>query len=202
MVAITGFVMATMTSSLLDIFTPEASQESIWLYFACFGGFLQIYAGVKDFHHGNTLTACIFFLFGFHWVSKGFLMGNLLFLQNVENPDHVPNDAIMGVYYMVFMMFTALLTFCTYLSPHGSWLLVVILGIVVVKLALASIDSWTPHRELVITGGVLGVAVCLLAVYSFIADSLAEHGVVIATGKFGGTKTRPQVKKENAGHDE
>ena len=27
-------------------------------------------------------------------------------------------------------------------------------------------------------------------------------GVVIPTGKFSGTKTRPEVKKENAGHEE
>jgi succinate-acetate transporter protein len=126
-------------------------------------------------------------------------LGNLLFLQNLGNPNQQePNATARGVYYSVFMLFIALLALCTYLSPHGSWSLMAILGIVVVQLVVAAVEYWIPHRALVIARGVLGVAVCLLAIYTFVADSLAEHGVMIRTGKFGGMKTRHVVRQENA----
>lgn len=197
MIAIVGFVMATMISSLLDVFTPNASQQPIWLYFVCFGGIMQIYAGIKDYEHGNTLTACIFLLFGFHWVSKGFLEGDLAFLANVgETAGDTPRDAILGVYYLVFSVWVSILTLCIYCNPHGSYLLVSILAVVAVKLILVTIHCWQPYVELQQASGVLGVFVCLLSMYSFFAESLAEHGEIIPTGKFIGVKSRADVTKE------
>lgn len=197
MVAIVGFVMATLTSSFIDLFAHRASQETIWLYLMTFGGGLQLYAGAKDFHHGNTLTACIFFLFGAHWVAKGFLLGDLLFLQNTGPTAGLqPYDAVLGCYYISFTLFELMLTVCTYLNPHGSWLLVAILSVVQLKLILNTIHCWTPHHELQQTSGFLGILVCLLAFYSFFAESLAEHGSIIPTGKFNEVKSRVEVKKE------
>jgi len=197
MLAILGFVVATLTSALLDVFTPNASQETIWLFMMCFGGLLQVYAGIKDFEHGNTLTACIFLLFGFHWISKGVLMGDLLFLENVgSSAGHAASDSVSGVYYLVFTLWVMMLTLCTYLSPHGSYLLVSILSVVDIKLTLVTINCWTPHTQIKQASGVMGILVCLLAFYSFFAESLAEHGDIIPTGKFGGVKTRVAVSKE------
>ena len=197
MVAIVGFVMATMITSLLDIFTPHASQQSLWLYVVCFGGFMQIYAGMKDFQHGNTLTACIFLLFGFHWVAHGVLLGDLSFLANVgDSALESPRDAVLGVYYLVFSLWVFMLTLCICLNPHGSYLLVAILGIVNVKLILVTVHSWTPYVELQQASGVLGVFVSLISMYSFFAESLAEHGDIIPTGKFIGVKSRTDVTKE------
>ena len=197
MLAILGFVMATLTAGCLDLFAPEASHATIWLYLVSFGGLLQIYAGIKDFEHGNTLTACIFLLFGFHWVSAGTLGGDLLFIQNTTlAPGAFVDQSVIGCYYISFTLFTAMLTVCTYLNPQGSYLLVTILSIVVVKLILMTINSWTPHTELKQTSGFLGILVCLLAFYSFFAESLAEHGTVIPTGKFAGVKSRSEVKTE------
>jgi succinate-acetate transporter protein len=197
MVAILGFVMATMVAGLLDLITPRASQQSIWLYLVCFGGLMQLYAGVKDFQHGNTLTACIFLLFGFHWVSHGVLLGDLYFLANVgDTAGDSPRDAILGVYNLVFTLWVTMLTLCVYLNPHGSYLLVTILGVVDAKLVLVTIHCWSPHVELQQASGALGVFVSLISMYSFFAESLAEHGDIIPTGKFIGVKSRADVIKE------
>lgn len=197
MIAILGFVMATLTAALLDVFAPDASQETIWLYLVNFGGVLQLYAAAMDFKHGNTLTACIFFLFGFHWVSRGVLMGDLAFLQNVgASSGQLPSHSVMGCYYIVFTIFELMLTVCTFLNPHGSYLLFWILAIVQVKLILITIASWTPHTAIKQTSGVLGILVCLMALYSFLAESLAEHGTIIPTGKFNVVKSRHDVKQE------
>lgn len=197
MIAILGFVMATLTASLLDVFAPNASMSSIWLYLMDFGGLLQLYAGVKDFNHGNTLAACIFLLFGFHWVSRGFLMGDLSFIQNVgPTAGETPERAVLGCYYICFTLFELMLTVCSYLNPQGSMLLVVILIVVQLKLILNTIDAFYEQVEVKQAAGVLGILVCLLAFYSFFAESLAEHGHIIPTGKFAGVKSRMDVKKE------
>jgi succinate-acetate transporter protein len=195
MLAILGFVMATLTTSLLDVFAPNVEYPPLWLYCMCFGGLLQIYAGIKDFEHGNTLTACIFLLFGFHWVSKGFMLGDLSFLEYV-GPGYAQSGSVFGCYYLVFSVFEGLLTVCCYFSPQGSWLLFTILMVVFVKLVLATIHSWHPTEGLSRAGGVFGILVCLLAFYSFFAESLAEHGTLIPTGKFAGVKSRHEVKEE------
>ena len=197
MVAVLGFVMATLTAAFLDVFAPQASQETVWLYLMSFGGVLQVYAGHMDFKHGNTLTACIFFLFGFHWISRGFLMGDLAFLKNVGSTSgEVPDQSVIGCYYICFTLFELMLTVCTYLNPHGSYLLFAILIVVQAKLILSTINCWTPHTEIQQASGVLGILVCLLAFYSFLAESLAEHGTLIPTGKFNEVKSRSDVKRE------
>lgn len=197
MIAILGFVIATLTAALLDVFAPDASQQTIWLYLVNFGGILQLYAAMMDFKHGNTLTACIFFLFGFHWVSRGVMMGDLAFLQNVgASGGHSPDPSVMGCYYICFTLFELMLTVCTFLNPHGSYLLFWILVVVQVKLILATIECWTPHTAIKQASGVLGILVCLMAFYSFLAESLAEHGTIIPTGKFNEVKSRNDVKKE------
>lgn len=203
MVAILGFTVATLTTGLLDLFRPDSSQQSFWLYAVLFGGVLQLYAGTKEFHHGNTLTACIFFLFGAHWVSKGVLMGDLYFLANVgPSEGMIPDDSILGCYYITFTLFVMLLTVCTFLNPQGSYLLVTILVVVVIKLILVTVNCWSPHTELKRTSGFMGVLVSILALYSFFAESLAEHGTVIPTGKFLDVKSRSDVKREMIGHGE
>jgi len=111
--------------------------------------------------------------------------------------DVTVDHSVKGVYELVFMMMTALLTVCCYFNPHGSALLVAILAVVVAKLGLNVINAWTRHTQIQQASGVLGVFVCLLAVYSFFAESLAEHGSIIPTGKFGeGVVSRTDVKAE------
>jgi succinate-acetate transporter protein len=197
MIAILGFVIATLTAGILDLFAPDASHATIWLYLVSFGGLLQIYAGIKDFHHGNTLTACIFLLFGFHWVSSGILSGDLLFIQSVgSTAGQVVDQSVIGSYYIALTLFELLLTVCCYLNPQGSYLLVAILVIVQGKLILTTINCWTPHTSIKQTSGFLGILVCLFSFYSFFAESLAEHGTLIPTGKFAGVKSRVDVKAE------
>jgi succinate-acetate transporter protein len=196
MVAITGFVMATLTESLMAIFKPEERIQPLWMYLLGFGGLLQIYAGSRDFHHGNTLPGCLFFLFGFHWVAKGLMIGELLFISNTGG-DEGFNDSVMGCYYISFTLFELLITICMYLSPSGSYLLITILVVVQIKLIIATVESWTQFPELRQAGGCCGAFVCILAMYSFLAESVAEHGVILPTGKFGaGTVTKTAMNTE------
>ena len=126
-------------------------------------------------------------------------MGDLSFLRNVgSSHGPVPDQSVIGCYYICFTLFELMLTVCTYLNPHGSYLLVAILIVVQAKLILVTIDCWTPHTAIKQTSGVLGILVCLLAFYSFFAESLAEHGTIIPTGKFNEVKSRDEVKKEMA----
>ena len=196
MIAITGFVIATMATSLIDLFSPQSSQSSLWIFMMGFGGFCQVYAAAKDFHHGNSLTASIFMLFGFHWIAHGLMAGSLFFIHpTVVTPI---DPAVPGCYYIIFTLFEAMLTLCVYLSPSGSWLLFAILAIVLVKLVLSTIHCWWPTPGLLRAGGFFGCLCCLLSMYSFFAESLAEHGTMIPTGKFGGPAiSRHAVHQDN-----
>lgn len=196
MIAITGFVIATMATSLIDLFSPNSPQSSLWIFMMGFGGFCQIFAAMKDFHHGNSLTASIFFLFGFHWIGHGLLAGHLFFIQpTVVEPI---DPAVPACYYIIFTLFVTMLSGCVYVSPNGSYLLFSILVIVIIKLVIATVHCWSKTVGLQRAGGFFGILCCLLAMYSFIAESLAEHGTIIPTGKFGGPAiTRHAVHLDN-----
>lgn len=200
MIAIMGFVMSLLTESLIDIFSSQASKALVWIYLMSFGGCLQIYVAIKDFHHGNTLTASIFFLYGIHWFCYGILVGDLSFIKYVgPSGDQVQDNSPIGFYLISLTLFTVVLTICTYLSPHGSYVLLTTLLGFQIKLVVNTIHCWiTDYPALYRISGVVGLFICVVSIYAFIAEALAENGQIIPTGKFNTTKTRLEVNLEIA----
>jgi succinate-acetate transporter protein len=196
MIDILGFIMATLASSLLQLFQPLVSMQPFWLYLATFGGIVQIYAAHEEFLNGNSVSATILFLYAFHFFATGILVGDLAFLKNIGTPTEFDGSAL-GCYYIAFNLFNLLLTLCTYLSPKGSWILVVLLIDVQVRLVMFCIYAWWPTPSLNRASGFFGVVASLMAIYIYYADAMSEDGIQVPTGKFHpGVKTREDVKGE------
>ena len=199
MIAVMGFVIPTLTDSLIDIISPQTSKGGIWLYLMSFGGILQIYAAAKDFHHGNTLTASIFFLFGVHWFCVGLLVGNLAILSSAYSYDsQAPDQNYLAesCYYVSLTSFVLILTICSYINPHGSFLMMSIMLLISLKLVILTINIWISNDMLKRIGGFIGVVISIVSSYCFVAEAIAENGQIIPTGKFNCTKTRLEVKDE------
>ncbi|KAI8893254.1 hypothetical protein BC833DRAFT_609049 [Globomyces pollinis-pini] len=193
MLGLIGFYAATFPNSLLELLSPSTIQTPTALYMALFGGVLQVYAGVKDYHHGNSLSSCIFTVFGLHWIAKGLLDSNIAFFKPVET--YTVDPSVMGCYLATLTSLNlafAVLAFC---NPEGSYLLVITLSAVLFKLILVTINAWFPATALVQVAGFFGVVGSLLAFYAFMAEALAEEGRVLWTGKFSGVRSRKEAKR-------
>ncbi|KAJ2995301.1 hypothetical protein HDV02_000904 [Globomyces sp. JEL0801] len=189
-----GFFIAVFPNSLLELFLPTAHQQPIFLYFLAFGGLLQIFAGIKDLHHGNSLAACIFMVFGFHWTAKSLVEGDIALLQPVK-PHESLDPSIFGIYMLTLTIVNFSFAAVAWANPHGSLLLVVTLLSVGIKLIFATIHAWVPSTPFIQVAGFFGVLGSSLALYAYLAEALAEEGIVFPTGKFGqGVVSRKTVK--------
>jgi succinate-acetate transporter protein len=191
-----GFIGATLTSSLVELFAPNASSQPVWLWFIGFGGVLQVIAAEHELLMGNSLTATIFATYGFHWIGAGVLSGHLVIFQSVTPPDN-PGTSI-GCYYIFLTLATISYTGCAIFNPRGSWLLVWTLIAVIMKLVFLVIDAWYEDEGITRTAGFFGTLASLLALYAFVADAVSEFGqTTLPTGKFGvGVISRQEIREE------
>ncbi|KAI8913665.1 GPR1/FUN34/yaaH family-domain-containing protein [Gorgonomyces haynaldii] len=184
MLGLLGFFMAVFPSSLLELISPEANQQAIWAYLLVFGGFLQIYAGAKDFHHGNSFSSCIFSIFGWHWVAKAILEGKLVSLQPTSPTGQEDMKQVIGIYLLTITIMNTVFMTLALKHPRGSVLLVITLLMVDIKLLFSTINVWVESRAFGQVGSFFGMIGALLALYSYIAESYAEEGILLPTGKY------------------
>ncbi|KAJ3258577.1 hypothetical protein HK103_003537 [Boothiomyces macroporosus] len=201
MLGLLGFFFAVFPSSVLDAIDPTVPKQIIFMYLTLFGGLLQIYAGSKDFHHGNTFTACIFSVFGYAWVGEGIMAGNLQVLQPTTTGATPSNDyaTVMGVYLTTLTLMNTIFLILSWHHPRGSLLLFITLGFVEGRLLGSTAGAFTANHKITQFGAYFGAIGALLALYSFIAEAYAEEGIVLPTGKFDEvvTKRRPYKGEKN-----
>ncbi|KAJ3269118.1 hypothetical protein HDV01_001852 [Terramyces sp. JEL0728] len=177
--------------------SPKISQQAIFPYLTVFGGFLQLLAGNKDYYLGNSYTACIFTVFGFHWVAKGLIESGIQLIQPVvgQTSDE-DRPTVIGMYLLTLTIVNAVFLVISWHHPKSSTLLFFTLLFVTLKMLGETIGAFSGVAVIGQISAWFGVVGSLLALYTFIAEAYAEEGVVLPTGKFNQVITKKQVKQK------
>ncbi|KAJ3321632.1 hypothetical protein HDV06_004047 [Boothiomyces sp. JEL0866] len=190
-----GFFIAVFPSSVLEGVSTTISNQAIFPFLTAFGGFLQLMAGNKDYYHGNSFTACIFTVFGFHWVAQGFIDSGIQFIQPVVGlTAEGDKSTVIGMYLLTLTIVNFVFLVLSWHHPKSSILLSVTLSFVTVKMLCGTIATFGDVPKVGQVGAWFGVIGSLLALYTFVAEAYAEEGVVLPTGKFDQVVTKKQVK--------
>ncbi|KAJ3269113.1 hypothetical protein HDV01_001847 [Terramyces sp. JEL0728] len=197
MLGLLGFFLAVFPSSILEGISPKISQQAIFPYLTVFGGFLQLLAGNKDYYLGNSYTACIFTVFGFHWVAKGLIESGIQLIQPVvgQTSDE-DRPTVIGMYLLTLTIVNAVFLVISWHHPKSSTLLFFTLLFVTLKMLGETIGAFSGVAVIGQISAWFGVVGSLLALYTFIAEAYAEEGVVLPTGKFNQVITKKQVKQK------
>jgi succinate-acetate transporter protein len=150
-----GFGVTTVLLSLANLGILEVSMVIIAVAIVL-GGFAEIIAGLLEFRLGNTFAGTVFVAFGLFWLSLVLII--LTPFGGAEAGDPVS----IGVYLLIFGIFSVLLFISTLKSIPSLKLLLLLVAILFLSLAGGYI---TGIALLITIGGIVGVIAGLLGIY-------------------------------------
>jgi succinate-acetate transporter protein len=127
-----------------------------------FGGIAQFFAGMWEFRAGNGFGAVAFSSFGAFWLSFFVLVS----FNITQLPAHEVNAAL-GLWLIVWGVFTACLFLCTFASARAIQLLFLLLTATFILLGIGQNGG---HTNVVHIGGYVGIATAAVAVYIATAE--------------------------------
>ena len=181
-----GLVGFGLTTVLLSIYNAGFLQPDLELLVIplaiAYGGTIQLFAGVLEYHNGNTFGLVAFCSYGAFWWWFALL---LLFIENGIIPE-VSASAI-GVALIGWGVFTTYMWIGTFRLNWGLWLVFLFLSI---TFYLLGFGDYLGISWLVILGGYVGILDGLLAMYVSFAEvtnwSFGQTVVPLGGTPFGG----------------
>jgi uncharacterized protein len=163
-----GFAVVSWLSGVIKIFgRPAATSDGLLAGTAIFiGGIAQLIAGLIQYPKNNTHSATVFCLFGFHWISQGFI-----FTLRSEHYFPAGFTAEAGAaYYILLTVMTVILWIPTFRMNHVLNLTLFVVIWVYVIDAVAAFG----FRSCQIIAGVLSCMAATLAFYMCALDLVNE----------------------------
>lgn len=166
-----AFGMTTMLLNLHNagLFKLDAMIIGMGLFY---GGLAQVIAGIMEWCKGNTFATTAFISYGFFWMS-------LVIVVVAPETGGVtkPSKASVASWFIVWGMFTAILTYGTL---KLSCALRVVFSLLTLLFALLAIAELSGLKALWVIAGIEGIACGASAVYAGLAQVINQlHGTVV-----------------------
>jgi succinate-acetate transporter protein len=158
----------------------QASVLGLALFY---GGLAQLLAGMWEFVKGNTFGAVAFSSFGAFWLSFWYLINHALGLEGNAKPLDILHG--VGLYLLVWSIFTAYMTVAALRTTGAILLVFVLLTLTFIALTIGffaeSVSDFEANSNgWIHLGGWLGIITALAAWYaSFAAVVNATHKRVV-----------------------
>jgi hypothetical protein len=170
-----GFAGTTFFLSVVNTNMLGASVQTTVLGLALFyGGLAQLLAGMWEFVKGNTFGAVAFTSYGAFWMSFWYLLNHVLAGQ-IAAKANVPDILHgVGVYLMVWAIFTAYMTVASLRTSGAVCVVFVLLTLAFVALMIgflseSVVDFEKNNNFWINLGGWIGIATALAAWYASFA---------------------------------
>jgi hypothetical protein len=156
-----GFAMTTFVLSCVNAGLVSKSVEPVVLPLAlCYGGLVQLLAGMWEFRRANTFGALAFSSYGAFWLSFA------AFVKFVAPGLGPSATSATGIFLLAWTIFTAYMTVAA-LRTNGAVLTVFVA--LTVTFALLTIGTFTGAATISVIGGWAGLVTAVVAWYASFA---------------------------------
>ncbi|AET38063.1 putative ammonium permease ATO3 Ecym_2321 [Eremothecium cymbalariae DBVPG len=162
-----AFSYSCMLLSLYNMQVRGVTNNHILVGVSFFlGGMIEVLAGLLCFVTGNTYGMVVFSIFGAFWFCEGAIITDAFgVIQSFGDDTKMLNDAL-GLFLIVWVIFTFFMFLCTLKSPWGLFGLLFFLDI---TFLLLSIASFTGNENVTKAGGWTGLISSFFGWYSLYA---------------------------------
>ncbi|KAJ5609974.1 hypothetical protein N7510_006693 [Penicillium lagena] len=169
-----AFALTSFVSSVINIRAHSNITPDVVVALAfCYGGLVQLLAGMWEMALGNTFSATSFSSYGAFWITFS-IISLLESFQTVENlnSDITQSQTSMGLFLMAWFLFTTILLLCTLKSNAALFFLFFFLDLNYLLLAIAHLKTdpngniRTPLQR---AGGLFGLLAAVAAWYNAMA---------------------------------
>ncbi|KNC84204.1 hypothetical protein SARC_03565 [Sphaeroforma arctica JP610] len=164
-----AFGMTTIILSFVNLGVAEDESLGLAASFAVFhGGLAQLIAGLFELHLHRFLSGTAFVTYGVFWLSWG--LYELLLATNAIPAPSPPVPTAKCVWFCVWGVFTALLSFTTFYAPKTTRAIQSVLCTLAMVFFFLAGGVYSDVVQVI--GGALGVLCGSLAVYTGFAELL------------------------------
>ncbi|KAJ5812655.1 hypothetical protein N7474_008956 [Penicillium riverlandense] len=169
-----AFALTSFISSVINVRAHSNITPDVVVALAfCYGGLVQLLAGMWEMALGNTFSATSFSSYGAFWISFSFisLLERFQTLGNLKS-DITQSQTSMGLFLMAWFIFTTILLLCTLKSNLALFFLFFFLDLNYLLLAIAHLEpdpNGNIRTPLQRAGGVFGLLAAAAAWYNALA---------------------------------
>lgn len=170
---LSAFALTTFVLSMINAQVRSLKEPDIVIALALgYGGLVQLLAGMWEMAIGNTFGATALSSYGGFWIAVGLILTpGMQIASQLEAVSVGTFFNSMGLFFIGWTIFTALLMLCTLKSTLMFFLMFFILEIAFVCLSAGYLayDANGPNTDCIKAAGAFGIAAAFLAWYNALA---------------------------------
>jgi len=168
-----SFASTTFLLSMINVNTRGIHTPNVVVGMAIFtGGLAQLLAGMWEFPRGNVFGGTAFTSYGAFWMSYATILIPSSGVIASYGTNQSELASALGLYLMVWFMFTFLLMFGAIRRNIAFTLL---LGFLSLTFLLLACGEWSAKVSVVKAGGALGIVTAFIAYYCAVSELMIKE---------------------------